>query len=444
MWLQPPTGEVCSYLARALCDWGKLDEAAAFFEKALELEPETASYLYHWTKLEESRGCLDKAWALFERAEQLAPTKENALLGATLLRRRGLFESALKKLDEIKLDRKPSKFRTLYYYEKALSLDRLEQYDNAFAALDNFNGSRRGCLATAYDAQKNHRLFDDFKRFFTADNMQAMPFCAGNSKNPAAALPLFIVGYPRSGTTLLEQMLTSHPDVSAGDELNYLQSMGFKAPRLLQQQGKYPEFLQQMGPDALAVGLRDLREFYLCNAIADGILDSDTRFFTDKMPFNEMHLGLINLIFREAPIVHMIRHPLDAVLSAYFNYLAHGDNCSYHLESAARHYALVFDLVQHYKANLQMRYLPLRYEDLVESPETHMREIHQFVGVEWDASCLEFHSNTRYARTASYAQVTEKLYTRSVYRYRHYLKHLEPVIPILEPAIVALGYSIDY
>jgi hypothetical protein len=140
----------------------------------------------------------------------------------------------------------------------------------------------------------------------------------------------------------------------------------------------------------------------------------------------------------------MIRHPLDAVLSAYFNYLAHGDNCSYHLESAARHYALVFDLVQHYKANLQMRYLPLRYEDLVESPETHMREIYQFVGVEWDASCLEFHSNTRYARTASYAQVTEKLYTRSVYRYQHYIKHLEPVIPILEPAIVALGYSIDY
>ncbi len=92
---------------------------------------------------------------------------------------------------------------------------------------------------------------------------------------------------------------------------------------------------------------------------------------------------------------------------------------------------------------MAIRYLALRYEDMVEQQETHVRRVLDFVGVEFDPRCLNFHENRRCARTASYAQVTEKLYGSSQYRYRHYLKHLAPVIPILEPMIARLGYSID-
>jgi hypothetical protein len=100
------------------------------------------------------------------------------------------------------------------------------------------------------------------------------------------------------------------------------------------------------------------------------------------------------------------------------------------------------DLVQHYRSELSLRYMPVRYEDIVDDQEASIRRVLDFVGEEFDPGCLAFHENRRYARTASYAQVSEKLYDRSRYRYRNYLPHLKPIIPILEPVIERLGYSI--
>jgi hypothetical protein len=100
-------------------------------------------------------------------------------------------------------------------------------------------------------------------------------------------------------------------------------------------------------------------------------------------------------------------------------------------------------LVEHYRREMTLKYLPVRYEDIIADQETHVRKMLAFVGAPFDRRCLDFHENRRYARTASYAQVTEKLYDRSRYRYRAYLKHLAPVIPILEPVIRRLGYTID-
>jgi hypothetical protein len=160
------------------------------------------------------------------------------------------------------------------------------------------------------------------------------------------------------------------------------------------------------------------------------------------MPLNETHLGLIHLLFPEAPLLHVVRHPLDVVLSVYSNLLTHGFYCAYALESAARHYARVMELVDHYIEEMSLKYLRVFYEDLVGDQEASIRRVLQFIGSEFDSNCLAFHENHRYARTASYAQVTEKLYDRSRYRYRHYLPQLEPVIPILQPVIERLGYTV--
>src|SRR5439155_19842894 len=113
------------------------------------------------------------------------------------------------------------------------------------------------------------------------------------------------------------------------------------------------------------------------------------------------------------------------------------------VETAARHYALTFDLVEHYRAQMTLRYLPPRYEDHVDDQEGAIRRMLNSFGEPFDKGCLAFHENRRYARTASYAQVTERLYDRSRYRYRHYLKELEPAIAILEPIINRLGYPLD-
>ena len=118
-------------------------------------------------------------------------------------------------------------------------------------------------------------------------------------------------------------------------------------------------------------------------------------------------------------------------------------NCANALETIARHYVLTMDLVEHYKANLDLRYLALRYEDMIADMPGSVRLMSEFIGVPFDSRCVDFHENRRLPQTPSYAQVSEKLYDRSRYRYRAYRHHLEPVIPILKPVISRLGYVIE-
>jgi hypothetical protein len=160
------------------------------------------------------------------------------------------------------------------------------------------------------------------------------------------------------------------------------------------------------------------------------------------MPLNETDLGLIALLFPRAPMIHVLRHPLDVVLSVYSNLLTHGSYCAYALETIARHYVRVAALVAQYRAEMDLNYLAVRYEDMVTDQSATVSAVLDFIGAGFDPACLDFHENRRYARTASYAQVSEKLYDKSRFRYRHYLAHLEPVIPILEPAMQQLGYSV--
>jgi len=212
-------------------------------------------------------------------------------------------------------------------------------------------------------------------------------------------------------------------------------------PRMLDSPLQYPEALTELWMGDHCNDLDNLRDHYLRKAAQLGAIEEGAAWFTDKMPLNETHLGLIHLLFPESPIIHMIRHPLDVVISVFSNLLTHGHYCAYALESAAQHYVLTMELVEHYRAELNIRYLPVRYEDLIDDQEATVRRVLDLLGEDFNMSCLAFHENTRYARTASYAQVSEKLYDRSRYRSRHYATHLAPVIPILTPLMERLGYS---
>jgi hypothetical protein len=137
------------------------------------------------------------------------------------------------------------------------------------------------------------------------------------------------------------------------------------------------------------------------------------------------------------------RHPLDILISNFSNFLTHGFQQAFDLKTSASHYAMIDDLVEHYRRELDLNFLEVRYEDLVADQEKHVREILSFIGVEFDPRCLSFEDNQRYARTASYAQVTEKLYGSSVYRHKHYRQHLDEAVAILKPTLDRLGYSAD-
>jgi hypothetical protein len=236
--------------------------------------------------------------------------------------------------------------------------------------------------------------------------------------------------------------LSAHPRIAAGDELPFIHEIVELMPRMLDSPLAYPDALAELWMGDHREGLDDLRDHYLHRVTQRGIVPPGRAWFTDKMPLNEMHLGLIHLLFPESPLLHVVRHPLDVVISVYSNLLTHGFYFAYALESIARHYALVMDLVEHYRREIELEYLQLRYEDMVEDREKSIRAVFEFIGTAFDPRCLAFHENRRYARTASYAQVTEKLYDRSRYRYRNYLPQLKPVIPILQPVIERLGYTV--
>jgi hypothetical protein len=323
--------------------------------------------------------------------------------------------------------------------EKGRLLDQMGRYSEAFAAFDEGKALLRQSTGVAYRAELAEHAAARLRGFFTAKRLATLPRAAVRRD---VAQPVFVLGFPRSGTTLAEQTLSAHPRIAAGDELPIVHEITELMPRMLGSPLGYPEALAELWMGDHCEDLDNLRDHYFRRVAQLGIVPAGAAWFTDKMPLNEMHLGLIALLFPNAPLIHVVRHPLDVVLSVFSNLLTHGYCCAYALESAARHYVLVSDLVEHYLREMELRYLRLRYEDMVDDQEGQVRRVLGFIGEEFDARCLAFHENQRYARTASYAQVSERLYDRSRFRYRHYLNQLAPAVAILAPVIERLGYKV--
>jgi tetratricopeptide (TPR) repeat protein len=425
-------------LAWNLRNQGRIDEARAFYEESVALAPGILQTLIGYARLEETDRNFARADAILDQAERLAPDNPNLLLQRAILRGRTRdYDAALAILDRLGAGHGLGANELM---EKGRLLDKMGRYDEAFAAFAEGKRLARELSGNSYRAEEASQLAARLKGYFIAGRLQIVPRAKPLRQAPQ---PLFIVGFPRSGTTMVEQSLSAHPKISAGDELPFISDLTALMPRMLNSPLSYPEALADLWMGDQREGLDNLRDYYLQRVRQLGLLEPGATWFTDKMPLNETHLGLIALIFPEAPIVHVLRHPLDVVVSVFSNHLTHGFYCANALETIARHYALIFELIEHYRQEMTLRYLPVRYEDIVADQETHLRRILGFIGLPFDKRCLKFHENRRYARTASYAQVTEALYDSSRYRYRRYLKHLAPVIPILEPAILRLGYTID-
>lgn len=423
------------HLAVALRHQGELAEARAMFADLDARFGPNLLLLRSWAALEEDARDFQAALNLLQRAEALAPGNAPlAVARAALQRRMGRKEEALAVLEGVanELDAGVA--------QKGLILDSLGRYDEAFAAFETFKRLLRERGGQAYRAEEAAKLAEALRGFFTESRYPLLPRAEVRTGSPQ---PIFIVGFPRSGTTLIEQTLTSHPNISAGDELPMVNRIAERAQVLLGSPGPYPLALSELWLGDRAGHINVLRDLYLHEAAQAGAVDPAKAWFTDKMPLNETHLGLIHLMFPASPIIHLVRHPLDVVLSVFSNGLTHGFNCASSLETAAQHYALIADLIAHYRSVLPLNYHAVRYEDLVTDQEAQVRGLFDFIGEPFSPRTLDFHENARPARTASYAQVTEKLYSRSVYRYRNYLKHLEPVAPVLQPAIERLGYTVE-
>ncbi|WP_269713767.1 tetratricopeptide repeat-containing sulfotransferase family protein [Caulobacter sp. NIBR2454] len=429
-----PHPGVLANLALNLLQQGRVDEADPLFRQADELEPENVATLANWSRVHEVRGELDKAQALLNRAAVAAQRtgEDVSLRRAVYLARQNKPEEALNLLNAA-----PKPLSGGAQLERARMLDRLGRTREAWPALVEAKATLAGEIKATYDHAAVASEFAALRAFFTRANLTRLPKSTKRTDQPQ---PIFILGFPRSGTTMIEQMLTSHPKVTAGGELPFVGEMPDLIERLLPGHSAFPGRLAEALTADNAHIADMLRDFYFARAARYGVIAKGAAFFTDKMPLNDVYLPLIRMAFPQAPVIRMVRHPLDVTVSMMANNLTHGFNCGYRVDTIAAHFEAMTDLTAHYGRELDDMGITLRYEDFVSRQEDQTRRLLDYVGLPYDPACMAFHKSRRFAPTPSYAQVTEPLNDRSIGRWKAYFAELAPVGQRLAPVIGALGY----
>jgi len=276
--------------------------------------------------------------------------------------------------------------------------------------------------------------------------------------NEAFPQPIFVTGFPRSGTTMTEAILAAHSRVVAGDELMGVSEVMRMLPRWLRARVPYPAVLMATSHGENE-GMPDLlRDYYLRKAqtrIGFALKGRGRpKFFTDKMPLNEMHLPLIWCLFPASPVLHVRRHPLDVIVSNMSHFLTHGGFFASSLESAAHHLVLVDDVLQHHKRNLVdgagrdsverfgRAFREVNYEKLVAAPADEIDALIGWLGLTPEPACREFHKSDFHSRTISYRQIKEPVNGASIGRWRNFREYLAPIIETVRPICEREGYEL--
>lgn len=310
----------------------------------------------------------------------------------------------------------PNSHKAAMHYARAELLDKLGRYDEAFEQARVANALAR----RPYDPAAYSRWISRQIDYFTPRRMRSLPRAThGNSR------PVLIVGMPRSGTTLVEQILASHREVFGGDELQLLGNIAGQcaSPAWAPVGASYPECF-----DHLSINIANqLASGYLQGITA---INESARYVTDKMPHNFEHLALASVILPESRIIHCHRDPRDTCLSNYFTDFSEGNLFSFDLDHLASHFRDYHRLMEHWKSVVSVPILDVRYEDLIADAPGQTRRLLEFLDLEWDDNCLAFHKTQRHVSTASWRQVRQPIYASSVARWRHYARHIPQLLSL--------------
>ena len=381
---------------------GRHAEAESSCQDALAADPKSIEALTVLGELRADSGRFAEALELFERSLTVDPLFCGAINGIAMHRRMERGDTAwLARANAAVAQRPPLAHEISLRYALGKYHDDVGDYDAAFDhyRIANELTKRYG---SRYERGELGRLVDEVIAGYDS---------AAAARAPPSddERPVFINGMPRSGTSLVEQILASHPDVYGAGEVIFWEQ-AFAAQRRTGSQGP-PASLQ-----ALAQAYLDR-----VGASARAALR-----FVDKMPRNFLYAGLIHTVFPKARIIHMRRHPIDTCLSIYFQALGAYAN---DLEDLAHYYGEYLRAMRHWRSVLPpTTLLEIPYEALVADPEPWTRRLLEFVGLPWDARCLEFHRTERVVITASRWQVRQKIHTGSAGRWRHYRQHVAPLL----------------
>ena len=408
-------------LCLALHAKGELEEASAAAARAIELAPDKPDGHSAQGICLQDRGRLAEAAAAFRQALACDPEFAPALVHLANLRE--VEPSAAERIHmraALASRRLAARERVSLHFALGRLADEDGDYDAAFAEYRAGNAIRAGW--GGYDHAATVRHVEALMRVFDRDLL-----ARGETLGSTSERPIFVLGMPRSGTTLVEQILASHPRVHGSGELaaSGLLIEGVTTLPAAREKGQgYPEAVALLDPAAAET----LAGRYLAAIGRDA---GDAARVTDKLPFNFQRIGLLALLLPRAQIIHCRRDPFDTCLSCYFQDFQERHAFAYELERLGKYYREYERLMAHWRSVLPHAMLEVPYEALVADPEPWCRRILEHCGLPWDERVLSFFATDRAVRTASYWQVRQPIYASSVGRWKHYRKHLAPLFAAL-------------
>lgn len=418
---------------------GLLHKAKPCFEKALKLlEKPPRDLLLDLAQLYIYLGDNKKSLNIIKELLNENPLDPQAgVLMAAQERRENKLDAARERL-QLLIDSKLNSLPDIARVENnmGLILDRLGEYDKAYQAFTNSQNAIKKSLESKNNNDFWYKRIKSLEKFITTDNISQWP----NKFDDNLPAPAFLVGFPRSGTTLAEKIIASHQKITSSDEYSLVHDVFLKMTSFDNIHSDYPECLNELTPENII----ELRKEYWdiarnkCNAKPGKFL------FLDKMPLNIIELGLINRIFPESKILILIRDPRDACLSCFMQLFKTNDamNNFLDLDNTARFYDATMGLFQRYKSVLDINMYTFHYEDLVANLEIESKKLFNFLDIEWNKQILEYHKKkSQTISTPSYQDVSKPIYTRASGRWKNYQHELQPVMERLQPYIENFGYN---
>ncbi len=418
--VKPDYAEAHYNLGTTLKELGRLNEAEASYWRALDSNPDYFDAHNNLGFTLKELGRLEEAEACFHRALQGKPDLVEGRFNLAQVKKVKPGDDNLAVLAAIweaaqRGAKTPSgKETTFLHFALGKCYDDTGDYDKAFPHF--LEGNRLKRATFEYDPSQAIQLFSGIMRNLGAAATDRLR--GGGDPSP---LPVFVLGMPRSGTTLTEQIIASHPEVHGAGELHDF--------------GKI--MLRNIAGAAFPDNLHLLDRAQLTAWGAEYVAGlqrraPDARRITDKLPGNFIAVGLIHLMLPNAKIIHVKRNPADTCLSCFTQLFANKNEFTYDLAELGQYYAGYARLMEHWREVLpEGAFLDVQYEDIVADQEAQSRRIIEYCGLEWSDACIDFHRNRRAVNTASVTQVRQPMYKTSVERWRHYEKFLDPLLEAL-------------
>ena len=409
--LKPTYVDAQINLSVTLFQLGRLRDAKGVLEKTLKIAPRNVAALVGMGQIAGPEGHLAEAKTLFERALEVDPKSHAAWAALVWLRRMTPADSAwLQRAEQIAAGGLAPHEEATVRFAIGKYYDDVGDFARAFRSYQRANELHKAA-AEPFDREGWTRFVDDTMRVCTREALSSARAGASDSQQP-----VFVVGMPRSGTSLVEQIIASHPAARGAGEL------GFWGAAMR----KHEAVLRQALPDEALT--RNLAAGYLRVLAAHA---AGTPRVVDKAPFNAQYLGVIHTVFPRARVIYLRRDPIDSCLSCYFQQFSQDLDFTMDLSDLAHYYREHQRLVAHWRSVLPpATLLEVPYAALVADQETWTRKIVSFLGLEWDERCLDFYRTERTVSTASYWQVRQKIYQRSVGRWHNYEKFIAPLLSL--------------